>query len=88
MAAMCGSRLRTSAATDARMLYRGPVPYADAAMRQRIAVGRRPDSYRRHRLPERNIITVGGLAAQITSIAPMEITAIALPSAAGAIGNS
>jgi len=68
-------------------LYRGRVLYADTVTPQRIAVAGGPIIIDGMGFQLGNTVSIGGVAAQITSITPMEITAIAPASPGGATGN-
>jgi len=68
-------------------LYRGRVLYADTVTPQRIAPSGGPIVIDGMGFRPGNGITVGGVAAEITSITPMEIAAIAPASTGGATGN-
>jgi hypothetical protein len=68
-------------------LYRGRVLYADTVTPLRIAVNGGPIVIDGVGFRPGNSVTVGGLAAAITSVTPTEITAIAPASAGGVTGN-
>jgi hypothetical protein len=68
-------------------LYRGRALYADTVAPPRIAVGGGPIVIDGMGFRPGNTIAVGGKPAAITSITPVEITAIAPASAGGATGN-
>ena len=68
-------------------LYRGRVLYADTVTPLRIAVNGGPIVIDGVGFRPGNTVTVGGLAAAITSVTPTEITAIAPASAGGVTGN-
>jgi len=68
-------------------LYRGRVLYADTVAPRRIPLGGGPIVIDGMGFRPGNSVIVGGLAAEITSLAPTEITAIAPPSPNAASGN-
>ncbi len=68
-------------------LYQGRVLYADTIIPLRIALAGGPIVIDGMGFRPGSSVTVGGVPAAITSIAPTEITAIAPPSASGAAGN-
>jgi hypothetical protein len=68
-------------------LYRGRVLYADTVTPQRIPIAGGPIVIDGIGFRTGNVVTVGGVAAQITSLTPMEITAVAPASAGAQTGN-
>jgi hypothetical protein len=68
-------------------LYRGRVLYADTVTPQRIPVTGGPIIIDGSGFRTGSSVTIGGVAAQITSLTPMEITAIAPASAGAQTGN-
>ncbi len=68
-------------------LYRGRILYADTVTPLRIALGGGPIIIDGMGFRSRNSVTVGGAGAQVTSITPTEITAIA-PASAGNVTGS
>ncbi len=68
-------------------LYRGRVLYADTITPQRVSVSGGPIVIDGTGFRPGNVVSVHGVAAAITSISPMEITAIAPASPGGATGN-
>ena len=68
-------------------LYRGRVLYAGTVKPTRIPLAGGPVVIDGMGFRSGTIVTVGGVAAQITSLGPTEITAIAPASANGASGN-
>ncbi len=68
-------------------LYRGRILYADTVTPLRIALGGGPIVIDGMGFRPGNSVTVGGAAAQVTSITPTEITAIA-PASAGNVTGS
>ncbi|WP_114205603.1 IPT/TIG domain-containing protein [Acidisarcina polymorpha] len=68
-------------------LYRGRMLYADAITPRRVGIRGGPIVIDGVGFRPGSIVTVGGIAAQVTSIAPMEISAIAPASSGGQTGN-
>ncbi len=68
-------------------LYRGRVLYADTVTPLRVNVAGGPILIDGMGFQPGNTVTVGGAAAQITSITPTEISAVAPASASGTTGN-
>jgi len=68
-------------------LYHGRVLYADSVTPQRVGIAGGPIVIDGVGFTAGNVVTVGGVAAEITSLTPMEITAIAPASPGGATGN-
>ncbi len=64
-------------------LYRGRVLYADSVVPRRLRLGGGPIVIDGLGFHPGNVVTVGGVPAQITSVAPSEITAIAPPAQNG-----
>ena len=69
-------------------LYQGRVLYADTVLPSRIGVNGGPIVIEGMGFRPGDTVSVGGAAAQITSIGPTEISAIAPASAGGATGNA
>jgi hypothetical protein len=68
-------------------LYEGRVLYADTVTPLRVGLAGGPIVIDGMGFRSGNTVTVGGVAAAVTSITPTEITAVAPASGGGAIGN-